>query len=571
MYNWIEQTLGVGDGLARILAFTVSLIVVLVLFALFVIILKRLMGTNFTGPRNRQPRIQIMDAATIDPKRRLVLVRRDNVEHLLLVGGTTDVVVEQSIIRNAPLGAQHPRQVPTLAAGPGQLPEPPADLDLDEEDQPLARKAEVKAAEPTAKAVQPAPPPVVETASVQPFEAPTRENVEEPKRSGPSPEASLVRAAAGGLFASRQSKADETRSTPHPATNTEAPSTPRPQTAQTAPVTAAAAKTSAPSPVASLQPAAPRSVPTPQTAGHQSASLSGLTASRNAPEPRSSSDTAASVRPAPAVASPAATPPAADDNELFEPEQPEPQKTAPLTTTLANFAARKPAIAQSPVNRTPPKITPPASGPAARAKTAVLTGSGTASEEKEDAASGDKAAETANQAPVEPAAAKSEPLPFPWRGSAPAPQVTSPAEPKEAQSAKSGEAAPPAAENEKPSEPQAPELSNAASEAPSEDIKTEDETDDLDQPLGTDQKDADASDKASASNAPSAAPEQENDNTPAEDPAVVKTPTSPFKPVVVQSAPKVEHSRVRATPTEVNPIEAEMEKLLDEIHGPRSI
>ena len=41
----------------------------------------------------------VIDAATVDGRRRLVLIRRDNVEHLLIIGGPTDVVVEQNIVR----------------------------------------------------------------------------------------------------------------------------------------------------------------------------------------------------------------------------------------------------------------------------------------------------------------------------------------------------------------------------------------------------------------------------------------------------------------------------------------
>jgi flagellar biogenesis protein FliO len=51
------------------------------------------------GTRGRQPRLAVIDAATVDARRRLILIRRDNVEHLLIIGGPTDVVVEQNIVR----------------------------------------------------------------------------------------------------------------------------------------------------------------------------------------------------------------------------------------------------------------------------------------------------------------------------------------------------------------------------------------------------------------------------------------------------------------------------------------
>jgi len=54
------------------------------------------------GMRVRQPRLAVVDHASVDSRRRLILVRRDNIEHLVLIGGPTDVVVEANIVRAAP-------------------------------------------------------------------------------------------------------------------------------------------------------------------------------------------------------------------------------------------------------------------------------------------------------------------------------------------------------------------------------------------------------------------------------------------------------------------------------------
>jgi hypothetical protein len=53
--------------------------------------------------RGRQPRLAVIDAAAVDGRRRRVLIRRDNTEHLLMIGGPTDVVVEQNIVRGLSL------------------------------------------------------------------------------------------------------------------------------------------------------------------------------------------------------------------------------------------------------------------------------------------------------------------------------------------------------------------------------------------------------------------------------------------------------------------------------------
>src|SRR5580692_1401429 len=56
-------------------------------------------GRLSSTTRGRQPRLAVIDYASVDARRRLILVRRDNVEHLLMIGGPTDVVVEANIVR----------------------------------------------------------------------------------------------------------------------------------------------------------------------------------------------------------------------------------------------------------------------------------------------------------------------------------------------------------------------------------------------------------------------------------------------------------------------------------------
>ena len=43
------------------------------------------------GGRTRQPRLGLVDAFSLDGQRQLVLVRRDNIEHLVMIGGPNDV------------------------------------------------------------------------------------------------------------------------------------------------------------------------------------------------------------------------------------------------------------------------------------------------------------------------------------------------------------------------------------------------------------------------------------------------------------------------------------------------
>ena len=93
-----ESLFGAGMPLAA--RFFVAFLVVLALIGLTAWLVRRF-GANRLGnaTRGRQPRLAVIDASTVDGRRRLVLIRRDNIEHLLMIGGPTDLVVEPNIVR----------------------------------------------------------------------------------------------------------------------------------------------------------------------------------------------------------------------------------------------------------------------------------------------------------------------------------------------------------------------------------------------------------------------------------------------------------------------------------------
>src|SRR6202790_1686934 len=66
--------------------------------------------------RGRQPRLGVIDYASVDARRRLILVRRDNIEHLLMIGGPTDIVVEANIVRANTARDQMPQR-PAVGGG----------------------------------------------------------------------------------------------------------------------------------------------------------------------------------------------------------------------------------------------------------------------------------------------------------------------------------------------------------------------------------------------------------------------------------------------------------------------
>jgi hypothetical protein len=52
------------------------------------------------GGRARQMRLGIVDAFDLDRQRQLVIIRRDNIEHLVMIGGPNDILIESQIIRS---------------------------------------------------------------------------------------------------------------------------------------------------------------------------------------------------------------------------------------------------------------------------------------------------------------------------------------------------------------------------------------------------------------------------------------------------------------------------------------
>lgn len=86
------------NGTKFIVAAVVVLLGLLCLALVLWIVRGRPSSPFIRGGRNRAPRLAVLDAAAIDTRRRLVLVRRDDVEHLVMIGGPTDIVIESRIV-----------------------------------------------------------------------------------------------------------------------------------------------------------------------------------------------------------------------------------------------------------------------------------------------------------------------------------------------------------------------------------------------------------------------------------------------------------------------------------------
>ncbi|MCA1405152.1 flagellar biosynthetic protein FliO [Ensifer sp. IC3342] len=159
----------VGDNGSRfIIAAAAVAVGLLCLVAVLWIMRHRPSSPFVRGGKNRQPRLAVLDAAAVDARRRLVLVRRDDVEHLIMIGGPTDIVIESRI---APDGApaaqvsaavaaeQKAAEAPKAPPRPEPKPTPapaPAEATAPAEERPVARMEE--RAQAAAPRVEPEPP-----------------------------------------------------------------------------------------------------------------------------------------------------------------------------------------------------------------------------------------------------------------------------------------------------------------------------------------------------------------------------------------------------------------------------
>jgi flagellar protein FliO/FliZ len=139
-----------GEGQSGLVLVVIG---VLGLLAVAFWMLRRFGGGRLGGgaTRGRQARLAVIDQATVDSRRRLVLIRRDNVEHLLIIGGPSDVVVEQNILRAATAprekGAARPPAMPRAPVGEDSM--WPLQPELAPPGAPAPRKA--RKADPLAK------------------------------------------------------------------------------------------------------------------------------------------------------------------------------------------------------------------------------------------------------------------------------------------------------------------------------------------------------------------------------------------------------------------------------------
>lgn len=117
--------------------FVAALLFVLGIIGVFALLARRFVpGARNINRRGVKRRLAVVEVVPVDTKRRLVLLKRDDTEHLVMLGPNGDIVVERNIgthfseildqqtvdAENAPLtGAHEKNTVPETKIGAEQI------------------------------------------------------------------------------------------------------------------------------------------------------------------------------------------------------------------------------------------------------------------------------------------------------------------------------------------------------------------------------------------------------------------------------------------------------------------
>ena len=172
MLQLLNSLIGDSKIMQAGVIFAVVVAIALTLIIVFRMIFQSRVRSVATG--GKASRLAVVDVFDLDRNRQLVLVRRDQVEHLVMIGGPNDLVVETGIIRSA-----IPTREKERAADKDAAQSPPAmpvhidariqkAIEVRSSDTAAANIVEVKTSELNMKPAEDKPRPVPPAATVQP-------------------------------------------------------------------------------------------------------------------------------------------------------------------------------------------------------------------------------------------------------------------------------------------------------------------------------------------------------------------------------------------------------------------
>ncbi|HTJ57620.1 MAG TPA: hypothetical protein VL418_08680 [Devosiaceae bacterium] len=115
--QFLTSLIGGSGSMYLNAALALGLVLALIVLALWG--LKLVMRASSNAVRGSKKRLAVIDTLPVDTKRQLLIIRRDNVEHLILTGGPQDVVIESGIPVEQPAIA---RPMPRVTRAAPQAP-----------------------------------------------------------------------------------------------------------------------------------------------------------------------------------------------------------------------------------------------------------------------------------------------------------------------------------------------------------------------------------------------------------------------------------------------------------------
>lgn len=123
--QFMTSLFGGSAGTLLNAAFALGIVLVLIVIGLW--LLKLVTNAGDRLARSSDRRLQVLETASVDGKRKVMIIRRDNVEHVIMTGGPQDLVIETGIA--VPEPQAQPARRP--AARPAATAPRPASADIE--------------------------------------------------------------------------------------------------------------------------------------------------------------------------------------------------------------------------------------------------------------------------------------------------------------------------------------------------------------------------------------------------------------------------------------------------------
>lgn len=143
--QFMTSLFGGSTGTLLNAVFALGIVLVLIVIGLWLLKLFTKAGERLGRGSDR--RLQVVDSAMVDGKRKVMIIRRDNVEHVIMTGGPQDLLIESGIAVPEP----QPMRRPAAArpAAPADIatpvaPDRPVSRDTIDRLRDLARPAPLK-------------------------------------------------------------------------------------------------------------------------------------------------------------------------------------------------------------------------------------------------------------------------------------------------------------------------------------------------------------------------------------------------------------------------------------------